>query len=327
MMHRIEHLDSFRAIAIFMVVGIHALSYTNIETSIYGVFEFLLTAIAVPVFFFVDGYLFSFLYKEKKFKYIKYVSKSAKRLLIPWLLFSTLYIIVRYFGEVAGYFNTRIVYENSWYDVLYLLYSSGVSSQMYFLPALFILRLISVVMYRYLKVKLIYMCLISVIGISLFHVFSVEKISSVSLDPFVHAIWGLQFYILGVVTEKSEGIVNNKHKLITLGLMMAGIYILSTNLMIMLQILYLYGVYYLCKWLLYHCEWLNGIGKETMGIYLLHMPFIIYGLVRLSSMFIENTSILLLVVWLSTFFTSLYISRALTKSRIGELLFAIPGSK
>jgi len=69
----------------FFVIGIHTLSYLNIDSGTERIARDIIGSIAVPSFFFVDGLLFSTIFKrKKKFNYKTYVLKSFKRLIIPW---------------------------------------------------------------------------------------------------------------------------------------------------------------------------------------------------------------------------------------------------
>ena len=94
--NRIEYLDSFRAVTMCMVVGIHATGYAGLDVTqnIDKFLVFLVRTMAVQSFFFIDGYLFASKHNTP-FTYKFYLTKSAKRLLLPWFLFSTIYFIAR----------------------------------------------------------------------------------------------------------------------------------------------------------------------------------------------------------------------------------------
>jgi len=323
MRHRVDYLDGLRAIAIFMVVGIHAIHYTNVETSSHNVFMFLLTSVAVPIFFFVDGYLFSTVYEGKELKYLRYVGKSAGRLIVPWLIFSIFYIMIRYAGEAVGLFGLEVVRGKSISEILLLLYSSGVSSQLYFLPALFVIRVMAFVIKKYLSMSVFFMCLTCVLYVSLFHILHIDKLSPVPLDPFVHAAWGLQFYLLGILTKDVEKAGGLLYGLVVLSIIVIGVYTLSTSSFAALQILYLYCAYYICKYIPSVYKWFVFVGKETMGIYLIHAPIVIYGFSAILNRYIYDQGILFVVIWVTTFFMSLYISSLISHFRIGALLFGV----
>jgi len=57
---------------------------------------FVFGAIAVPLFFLVDGFLFSRKWATRDdFDFKDYVVKSVSRLLVPWAIFTLLYAICR----------------------------------------------------------------------------------------------------------------------------------------------------------------------------------------------------------------------------------------
>ena len=65
---------------------------------------------------------------------------SARRLLIPWVLFNLLYLVLRASLEYFGFFSQRIVIGSSWVEILRAVYHSQISEQMYFLLSLFFIR-------------------------------------------------------------------------------------------------------------------------------------------------------------------------------------------
>ena len=57
---RISFLDSLRAVAIVMIVGIHTLGYcVSLPPDQKEILSFIVSEVSVPVFFLVDGYLFA----------------------------------------------------------------------------------------------------------------------------------------------------------------------------------------------------------------------------------------------------------------------------
>jgi fucose 4-O-acetylase-like acetyltransferase len=322
MRQRIDYLDGMRGIAIFLVVGVHAYAYADVEVSLFSVSGFFLQGIAVPVFFFVDGYLFSLIYRSREFKYRSYLAKSAKRLLIPWLFFSAVYFLIRYLGEVGGIFSTEVIHGQDWGNILSLIYGSGVSSQLYFLLSLFALRITTVVMQYLIEVKVFFIVFISVIYISLFQILDVQNLSSVSLDPLVHTLWGAQFYFLGMLVQKLETSGNNVSIQMVLVAMAAGIYLLSGSAFAVLQVSYLLAAYYLCKHVFNKSVGLIAIGKETMGIYILHMPIIIYCVTLSVKLMAEDKIIMPIIIWIATFIVSYFVSSYFSYTRIGKFVFA-----
>ena len=102
---RIPFLDSIRAIGAFMVVAIHTMGYVPLESSDQAVISFLVHAVAVPIFFLVDGVIFANKSNEiPRLNYSNHVLRSARRLLVPWVIFSVFYLLLRFLFESGGFF-------------------------------------------------------------------------------------------------------------------------------------------------------------------------------------------------------------------------------
>jgi surface polysaccharide O-acyltransferase-like enzyme len=138
---RIAFVDGFRAIAMFMVVGIHALGYAQLEPSTQTLIAFFVQTVAVPSFFLADGFLFWRRQRsEASFHYGRYIVRSAKRLLFPWVILSVFYAFMRAAFEYSGYLQEKVIIGRDMQDVLIAMYSSSIAPQMYFLLSLFFIR-------------------------------------------------------------------------------------------------------------------------------------------------------------------------------------------
>src|SRR5262249_9097911 len=127
-----------RALAILMVVGIHAWGYSGlVPDRSWG--WFLVDAAGVPVFFLVDGFLFA-ARGQHAFDYSSHLKASAQRLLVPWVLFATFYLAIRVGAEAAHAVPEQLVLGHSWLGVASCLYFSCAALQLYFLLSLFLVR-------------------------------------------------------------------------------------------------------------------------------------------------------------------------------------------
>src|SRR5687767_8115454 len=135
---RLPQLDALRAIAIVLVVAIHARAYSGIEGGP-DWFWFVVDAAGVPVFFLVDGFLFASR-RSRDFDYARHVATSARRLLVPWILFGMFYLAVRAISEATAVVPDRIVLGQTLFGVLHCLYLSCAALQLYFLVSLFLIR-------------------------------------------------------------------------------------------------------------------------------------------------------------------------------------------
>ena len=139
MSERIAFLDRLRAIAIIMVIGVHTLGYCiPLPPDHKQIIKFIVYYISVPVFFLVDGYLFSRrVIHLKNYNYLEYVKNSLFRLLAPWTVFTLAYTFARYAFELTGFFKERLVLGHSSQEVIISAYGSVIAPQMYFLFSLF----------------------------------------------------------------------------------------------------------------------------------------------------------------------------------------------
>lgn len=82
---RIEYLDIFRGIGIFLMVMGH--------TDFGGVWSYFIHAFHMPMFFFISGYF----YKEKSISTLEILTKKIKTLLLPYIIFGVFHFGIWYF--------------------------------------------------------------------------------------------------------------------------------------------------------------------------------------------------------------------------------------
>ena len=144
-MRRIVFVDALKAIAIVCVVAVHAISQVRIEGQGREALMFVFGAIAVPLFFLVDGFLFSDKWSTRDdFDFQAYVMRSVRRLLVPWTTFTLLYALCRLVPESLSLPRENVLLGNSLPGIAKIVYLSGLSQQMYFLLSLFVVRLTAV---------------------------------------------------------------------------------------------------------------------------------------------------------------------------------------
>lgn len=321
---RISHLDSIRALAVFMVVGIHAMAYMPLGEMDRGIVSFFVHTVAVPIFFLVDGIIFAKHTREgRSWKYATYIVKSARRLLVPWAVFSLIYLLMRAGFEHIGFFSENIIKGASFGDVLKLVYSSEVSNQMYFLLSLFIIRVFSLLGYRLnrlppwvlLGVWACYTALSSLWGARLTRIFPD------GLDPVVHAIMGLRFYLLGMVLFTCQAFIK-KHAapMILASLAMVVFFKIFAPGTVLVQLPYLTGVYVLFLRFFESDNLLSQIGRYTMGIYLIHIPVVLKALSMAAQKVRAEGLSGYIAVLCMTFLVSLGLARLMGSVKIGRLM-------
>ena len=142
---RLSYLDALRGFAIILVVGLHAHGYAFHEgTESLGSFNSIWISIsgaAVPIFFFVDGWLTARSQGRIVAPRLDEVArKSIRRLLIPWFIFNIIYVGLRAMFEARGLFPTHLIIGQPIGVVFSNIIRSRIAMQLYFLPALFLIR-------------------------------------------------------------------------------------------------------------------------------------------------------------------------------------------
>ncbi len=334
-LHRATFLDSFRAITIVMVVAIHARAEVELPSSFESIFYFLIATIAVPSFFLCDGYLFVLrgASRMRSAGYAEYLRRSAKRLLIPWLVFSLAYTAVRAVFEALGVLDQHVVVGRSIWQITTEIYSSGIAPQMYFLASLFLIRVGSFAFRRLCKVHVLvawgcffgygvlYRCLLAE---------PLQHFFSTGIDPVLHAMWGLQFYLLGIALARAESLDSRR----ALPLAIATWAILAVLFSVGGRQAWPAAVQYaylLAAFLTFFVwgdrgRFLAAFGRDSMGVYLLHAPIILNVVGLVFSTVVQNP--VALYVWICTGTTGLSWlgARILKLNAAGRWALGMPSS-
>ena len=205
---RISFLDGLKSVGIVMVVAVHTLSRVALDAHSNEVMTFLVGAVAVPLFFVADGFLFAHKWTgHSQFDFATYLRKNALRLLLPWAAFSGLYAVIRIGLEFKALTRDTILLGNDLPGIVKVLYLSGLSHHMYFLLSLFVVRLgifgFSGMLQRSRWVWLA----VCVAYIGLYVSGDMKQWFFEGADPLLLACWGLQFFLLGVVFQKWDSVL------------------------------------------------------------------------------------------------------------------------
>lgn len=327
---RLHYLDDIRAIAVFMVVCVHAFAYTHqLNEPLSTGMRFLVHTIPVPIFFFADGFLFAWIYKHKNFSYQTYVMKSFKRLIIPWLLFNSFYAILRYCMEYYHVLSNKILVGHSMGAIIIAIYGSLVAAQLYFLVSLFLIRLLSVFTYQVINKSGVTILFVFFICLFLYYGLGGQLKELLYIkggaEPILHAAWGLQYYCFGILMERYYKMVSNRAVIFSC-LSFAGMALfLFLHKMaigcILTPYCYLTGLFTLILAISEKRNILSFIGKNTMGIYLLHNPIVLKGLSFIIPCLIGNPFLSYVTLTTSAFMISLAATIILFKIPCAKVLF------
>jgi surface polysaccharide O-acyltransferase-like enzyme len=333
---RLAALDSMRAVAILMVVGVHALGYCRpLPEPSQAVIKFIVHTISVPVFFLVDGYLFARMnIGDSKPSYTDYVKKSMIRLLLPWLFFTIGYSVIRYIFELNGFFDNNLVLGKSALAVAKNSYGSVIAPQLYFLFSLFLIRLIAPLTGFLFKIDRNTVLAVGALYI-LFYRWPVNNFLAPYLringgqEPILHAFWGMQFYLVGIILYLfKDSIDNTKTFYLSVALFfLSFVTTVPENgigiKLIVTQYLYLFGFYFGFSLCPRTAQIINSIGTNTMGIYLLHAPIMLKAVSLFLNPLVATPILSYLLLVLIVFGSSYALTISVRRIPYGSLLFGI----
>ncbi len=322
--NRLIYLDSFRGLAIGMVVATHALGYSQLEQENAQFFGFLSRTIAVPVFFLVDGVLFTLgQQSHSDFNYGAYVKKSARRLLLPWFVFTLLYCVLRFAFEAMDSSSVHVVYGQGWRTVLAAGYLSSFSAQMYFLLSLFLIRSASRITLILTRASSFHRTLSAIVYMIFFHTLPVQSWFLPGIDPVYHALWGMQFYLLGVAIVPWAPLLMVHGHWLSAVVIIAGILIATfvQGMALSSQFLLLLGFYVLFLSCPDRFKLLASLGRRSMGIYLVHIPLVmkVFSVV-FSHVIPPSTPLFFLLLTTATLSTSAFLTSIIVQSAYGRIV-------
>jgi len=171
---RLNWVDYLRGIVVILVVYHHA--RVGIERSGVEVPDFLITAnivfysFRIPLFFFVSGIFFAV--TLNKLSTSKFVTIKFENLLYPYFVWTFIQITAQIF--LSKYTNSNRTVS----DYLYIFYQPRMLDQFYYLPALFNVTMVCLIIKKYIKPNAIVHLLIAGVFYMVAHQF--ERISIIA---------------------------------------------------------------------------------------------------------------------------------------------------
>lgn len=330
---RIEHLDVLRGWAILLVVGIHAAGYADLASDaptgpLRMVFGKLAT-IAVPSFFLCDGFLWAMARQRsgRHAAYLAQISRSARRLLWPWLAFSVLYTLARAGGELAGLFQDHLVLGKGPAGLAAQWWSSRIAMQLYFLPALFLLRALGPM----LGPLAIGPRGLSIVAAAAWFVIYGRTGITLSGDPLTESLSGLRFYLLGIALFRYRDVLSERAgALLVAAAALAPILLMRPDhpgAGLACQLVSLIAAHAASILLARRAGKLAEIGRSTMGIYLLHAPLPMKAAQLAVSRLDLGWPGRFLAIWGIVLLASFALTRLLSRYAWGRALFGEKASR
>ena len=330
--NRIAYLDNFRAVTMLMVVGIHATGYAGLDMThdVDRFLDFLVRTMALQSFFFVDGYLFASKHNTP-FTYRLYLTKSTKRILLPWLIFSGIYFLARIAFESRGFFSENLILGRSLGDIAICFYASRMAQQIYFLLSLFIVRTLSFALYRLSFAPSFIMVLAFICYATIFRTFIIH-VPHLQGDPIFAAAGGMQYYLLGIVFYKYRDTIRRfSGHIVALSVFAIILYTavdhsgswVPNRKDFLVKCFYLIGTYCFIMVLTKSRSRniVSSIGTHTMEIFLLHQPIMMKAVTIVVFAVLSNRLAGFAIIMMSSYFGSFLLGMIIQRFPYGSLLF------
>jgi surface polysaccharide O-acyltransferase-like enzyme len=329
---RLAFLDSLRAFAIIMVIGVHALDYgVEIPYDLKQLTSFIVHTVSVPIFFLVDGYLFArSVLHLKTYRYVKYVRSSLFRLLAPWAIFTLTYTFARYVFELTGFLKEKLILGHPLHGIILSAYGSVYAPQLYFLCSLFLIRLCAPIFNKVLSIENYFalpflLCIYYAVYRSIIPSASTYLKIEGGQEPLLHALWGIQFYLVGIFAFRISEIIDFRKLFFPFLLLF--FLVLAVEKKSQIEglnhaVQYLYLITTFLFFTLFHSgfHFLNVIGKNTMGIYLIHAPIVLKVISLIVNKFVFDPILSFLSILVGTFILSTSIAMIIVSIPYGSLL-------
>lgn len=277
-------ITNLRAIAILMVVFGHSIILYSNNWNLYNtswnvpflnVLKECIDLIQMPLFFSISGYLFFYSYKTISF--IDLVKKKFKRLLIPFISFSFLWLIpIRKLVRYTPYINKGII------DIFinYILLGKD-NGHLWFLPCLFLCFILTYILFKILnkveifnKYRILISFVVSYLFAYYFYLFNNFIASEILKAVCMQWIW----FVLGFNINSCKDYFKNKKRRDILLLAIISFFLILCSIMKVFPykritvIITLISIYLsIPKKAISIAEFLS---KNSFGVYLFHSPLI-----------------------------------------------------
>jgi peptidoglycan/LPS O-acetylase OafA/YrhL len=345
---RSPEIDILRGFAILNVVLIHSVGgyvAAIYPQHVYSQWPYWLRFLqsfitsAVPTFMFASGFVYGLDNALTSFSTLKsFVAKRAKRLLVPCMVFSIIYILLRVIADKISPIQLNYSYDTSaWNFVLMFLGIGSPAPHLYFLVLLFIIGVLFAFLdlfTRPLRFKVVVLGLISFIIFGLALILKPPFPLNYLRDYLTYMLVYYLSWVAAFVFQRNKLFKTNfvAPTTIFFGVIFAlcvftGNPDLHNILTVALAQITPFVILFLCHWMWRDWHKLSNfyiwIGGYSMSIYLLHDPF---GTSMINALLYRGLKIhsFFLGFFVSTFFPimiSILIANLLSKTPIYEVVF------
>lgn len=270
-----------------------------------------LCRVAVPAFFIISGFLFFHKYRSQNFgrlEYKKTIKRRIKTLVIPYLVVSCIgflfFFILQIPNVTKGFFNNDLIVNYSFLEILDTLFINPLPYQLWFVRNLFLVCLITPLIYKIVRYNSIYIIVVSCAWLFFSKsvpFFLLETLFSFSLGAFL----GLKrnAYLYQTLSNRSR--ILNLFLLCcwlllsACSLCLSHYYILSTlflNLSILTGILFLWRIY---DYIDIQNYWWNKMIGFSFFIYLFHEPMLTI-LIKISFFYLGKNDFASMIAYIIT---------------------------
>ncbi|MEM1230331.1 MAG: acyltransferase [Pseudomonadota bacterium] len=333
---RLDALDAIRGVAILLVVGVHAQGYAQpMDATTATIMALIVNQICVPVFFLVDGWIEGHrTLKGRTGPYGEAVRSSARRLLLPWLLFTVAYGVARYLFERLGVLDSQIVYSASALEVLIAAWGSVYTPQLYFLVSLFLIRLLNPLHQSLVRrFGFVPLALLALAAALIYRWTSPVTVALLDIEggqePLLHAFYNYQFYLAGLALRHWPPSWSARRcatvlLIAYLGLCAAYLTLDLSGYGYYLKYPYLIGAFLFAMTGALNWAPLLALGRDTMPIYLLHVPIVMKLAAILCAAVPVPALLSVLLVWSVTLALTLALIRLIRLLPYHGILFGEP---
>lgn len=148
-------------------------------------------------------------------------------------------------------------------------------------------------------------------------------------EPILHAVWGFQFYFVGMILFRTSKILDLRKLFLPFLFSLLLILLLqyefdSSKMPSLVQYVYLITIFSFFTFFQNGLPFLNLIGKNTMGIFLLHSPIVLKSVALILNNFTSNPISSFISICFATSILSLGIALIIQAIPYGPLLFGAP---